>query len=647
MKKVFRGNSLEACLEAAANELNMKKEDLNYKVLENKKSFFRRKVAIEIEYMDNKEIDHENIEEDSKINGTIKIINGNIIVTDPKDGGTPAVIEKGSGMKLIVDGRNIEKKSEVLASSKIEVVLSGQEATRQLNIFTSNDKMEVYAQAVYVPKVIYKLRDTSAKERVLLSREVLQKIDPPKYTEEDIKKELSKNGIVYGIIEENFHKLEENSKEKIIVAKGKKAVDGENDSIEIKFETLPTFKEDKIGNIDFKSIGVVSSVKKGEVIAVRHPGKEGEDGFDVTGKVIKAKIGKKRTIKAGAGCIMKDENTLCAVIDGKPSFKGNTFYVKQVHELNNDVDLKTGNVCFLGDINVHGNIREGMKIECGNNLVVDKDIERSVLTARGNIVVKGSIVASKVSGGGDDVKKIKTVEHLTKFNKLMKELINAVKEIKMYNLLGEEKRDGEIIKILLENRFKNIIKLSIYIISDLNTQCLDKNMQQDDVVKYIRSHLMGMGPISIEDYRDLNEIVEKVNMKIEEMNCTLKLPVKVVIAYCQDSDIESSGDIVITSKGEYISNIFANGSIEFLQKNSVARGGYLKAKKDIKCSVIGSVAGVTTKVEVEDQGNIWADVAYHNTVFEVGKREFILDSPSRNVHAYLKDGDIFVDKLLL
>ena len=67
---------------------------------------------------------------------------------------------------------------------------------------------------------------------------------------------------------------------------------GQDDTIELKFKTddsLKMLKEDKGGNIDFKSIGSVEAVHKGDIIAVKHLGKEGQDGCDVTGRVKKCK----------------------------------------------------------------------------------------------------------------------------------------------------------------------------------------------------------------------------------------------------------------------------------------------------------------------------------------------------------------------
>ncbi|MBV4428349.1 DUF342 domain-containing protein [Clostridium tyrobutyricum] len=638
MKRLFQGNSLNTCIKFACKKLNIEEDKLNYKVLKDESFLFMKKIIIEVEVPeDNERVSGEN-------NGSSKIMEGKIIVHNPEEGGTPAVIRKGKNMNLSVDGREIESESEVFESSSIEVTFQEEEAARQFNIYLSDDKMQASARIEYIPKIVYKLKDSEESGIIELESEITEKIYPPKYTEAEIMEQLSKNKVVYGIIDENLKKLAE-GREKIIVAQGKAAEDCRSDFVEIKFQTSSNLEEDKLGNVDFKSIGKVDSVNKGDILAIKHIGTRGIFGSDVNGKELKPKDGKKLKIKAGPGCLLKDENTIIAAMSGKPHVKGNTFYVKRVHEINSDVDLSTGNVCFLGDVEVHGSIKEGMSIECGSNLTIDRDVERAKISARGNILVRGSIVGSKICAGGEDVKNLKYQKHLVKFSEELTNLINSANEIKMYNLLGQKKTDGEIIKILLENKFKNIIMLCINIISEINSSSGEN--KEDILIKLIKSKLMGIAPISIEKYSELEEIVQCSNSKIEELKNELRLPVRLILSYCQDSYIESSGDVIVSSKGEYISNIIANRSIEFTQQGSVARGGTLKAKNEIKCRTVGSEAGVTTRLEVEDSGDIWADIAYHNTIFKIGRKEILLESSSKNVHAYLKNGNIELDKFVL
>lgn len=642
MKKIFKGVSLEDCLKSASYELNKPKEQLKYKVLKQKKSFFKKKTVIEV-LIDDDEKDMAPLKSYEN-NGTIKVVKGKIIVKDPAADGKPAVICRSKHMSISVDGAEVEKKCEVFSNSSIEVTFHKDEPRRELNMHVSYDKMKAYAEVKYIPENKYALKDMEESQKASLKTEILESVSPAKYTVEEIKEELSNNKVVYGIIEENLKKAVEIS-ERVLVAQGKEPVNGKDDLIEVKFKTFADLEEDVGGNVDFKSIGAVNAVEKGDVIAVRHVGTKGENGYDVYGKIKKCKNGKQLKLKAGTGCLLKDENTVEAAVSGKPSVNGNTFYVHQVHEINGDVDLSTGNVKYIGDIVVHGDVKEGMEVECGNDLVIDREVERATITALGDVAVVGSVVASKICGGGENVTKLHALEHLKKFNENLTKLIEVVKEIKSYDLLGRDKSDGEIIKVLLENKFKVLLRLGINVIADLNTQ--NEEDGEDEIVRYIRTKLMGIGPISIKNYLELNELIDEISDKIKYFEDTLALPVNVSLSYCQDSNIQSSGNVIITGKGEYVSTITANDSIEFAREGSVARGGILKSQREIKCKVVGSMAGVSTKLQVGSKGHIWADIAYHNTVFKVGNREMVLDSPSKSVHAYLKDGLIVVDKFVL
>ena len=78
----------------------------------------------------------------------------------------------------------------------------------------------------------------------------------------------------------------------------------------------------------------------------------------------------------------------------------------------------------------------------------------------------------------------------------------------------------------------------------------------------------------------------------------------------------------------------------------MARGGVIKAGKEIKCKVVGGLGGVSTKLIVEKKGHIWADLAYPNTRFIIGEREYVLDVLSKNIHAFIdEDRELIVEKL--
>ena len=85
-----------------------------------------------------------------------------------------------------------------------------------------------------------------------------------------------------------------------------------------------------------------------------------------------------------------------------------------------------------------------------------------------------------------------------------------------------------------------------------------------------------------------------------------------------------------------------------MRPDAVVRGGTISARGNIKLGTVGSPTGVTTKLEVLADGIITANIAYSNTIFCFGNRCRMLDTPGKNVKAYMKeDGEIVIDKFVL
>ncbi|RXI73112.1 DUF342 domain-containing protein [Clostridium tetani] len=664
MKTKFIGSSLEQCIGDACKLFDVEKDKLDYKIIKKKKGLFIKKVVIEAKPIEEKveevikekeveEIETYNIEEKAKKEnyGTVKIKNGELIVKNPKKDGNPANIVIGEDSEYInvkVDGQEVVKRAEIYEHSTIEVSLYDQVASRKINISTSKDNIEAFASVYYEPEIIYELKDSEENNELILEKVSKYSKMPPKYTVEEIKEQLSKGGIICGIIEENLQNVIEKSCDNVLIAKGVRPIHEKDDVIEYRFnvdEREKKLEEDAMGNVDFKSIGTVEAVKKGDILAIRHSSKPGRDGVDVKGKLLKHKLGKKIRIRAGNGCQLSGEKII-ASIEGKPYVKNNAFYVYRMYEVRSDVDLTTGNIEFIGDVLVYGNVKEGMEVNAGNSITINKNVERSKIEGKGNITIKGSILSSDILGGGQDVTKIKAIDNSKALINLLREIIESTKEVKRLDLYGKDKKDGEIIRILMERKYKTLPRTCLNIIRDI-TVC-GKDQEEGKIILAVKNKLIGLAPLNIKNYRELEDIIKLLEERVVKLEKELTIPIDVIIDYCQDSNISSSGNVYITGKGEYISNIVSNNSIYFTSEKGLARGGQIKAKKEIRCKTVGSISGVTTKLIVGDKGEIWADIAYQNTVFKVGTKEYLLEMPSKDIHVYLdKNGDIIADKLLL
>ena len=467
------------------------------------------------------------------------------------------------------------------------------------------------------------------------------------YTASDIRCELAKARIIFGVIDIVVENIGLTNCNNELIAKGQNCVNGIDDKIKTNFITKKSFNnmvKEKAGNIDFKSIGSVEAVHTGDVIAVLMKGTEGLDGCNVFGKRITHKKSRIVKLKASSGCEVKDDDKVVALIDGKPCVKGNTFYVYKLHELSGDVDIKSGNIKFIGDIVIYGGVKEGMIVDCGNCLKIYKDIERSVIKSKNNIEIMGNVITSKVMGGGDDVITLRCINNLENINLILKKLILILEEIKKSDLLGKGKKDGEIIKVLIENKFKNLTRLCINAIAFLNSR--KESVTEEALVTLLRDKLIGYGPIKIKHYGEIDIVINLIDEKIEYLKCQVSLPVEVKFSYCQDSKIESTGNIILTGKGEYVSEIISDDGIYFIDSKSVTRGGTITAKNVIKCRKVGSPAGVPTILRVESNGEIWIDMAYQNTKIFVGVKEYIFDVPCKNIHAFIdSDKELIVERL--
>lgn len=652
-KIIFKGNSLEECIKKACKDLNLEKEDLTYTIIKDSKGLFKKKVTIEVEYKECKEDKTKEKEipknKNNELDGTVEIKDGEIFVADPKNGGSPAIIIPEKNINFFVDGEECNLKKEVYEKNIIKVEFDENEAKRNLSIKTSENSMKAYISITYIPKKIYTLQDSEKSNKVELKSILKKQIYPPKYTKDEIKEELSKNGIKHGIIENNLEKCTKNNEniDKLLIAKGEPAIDDTDDVIDMKIDTnhgTKNFIEEKNGRIDFKSIGFVNSVSKGDILAIKHEGKTGKDGINIHGNVVRHKKGKKINIKAGEGCKIDEKGTIISIKEGKPSVKGNTFYVYSVHEIKGDVDLSTGNIKFVGDVIIPGSVKEGMKVEAGNSIEINRNVEMATIIAKGDIVIKQNVIGSDIIAGGEDVSKLGLIKSLENMENQIISLIKNVEQIKEFNLLGDNISDGQIIKGLIETKFKKIPKTYEDILHKVD---IDGGSEQRNLVYLIKDKLIGISPINIKDYKEINDILINIQDNIRILKTSLSIPVNVDIFYCQDCSIKSSGDIVISGKGDYVSDLTANNNVYFTQSSSIVRGGVIRAKNEIKCKIVGSPAGVVTKLIVEEEGHIWVDYAYQNTLFVIGKKQYSLTVSSKDVHAYLDENlDIKVDKFV-
>ena len=236
-----------------------------------------------------------------------------------------------------------------------------------------------------------------------------------------MKETLEQKGIVAGI---DDSALEELSRDRLyhykyIIAKGVKPTDGMNARVELKFDVTelkefkPALKED--GTVDFKNLNIVRNVKAGEVLAVKVPSKDGQDGYNILGQVLRAKRGKDIRMPRGKNTKMLEDNlTLVSTIDGKLEYDNYNVYINSVYVLNQDVDNSIGNIDFVGDVIINGSVHSGFTIKAAGNVEVRGNVEDDIIEAGGNVILtygmQGTSTGKIIAGGNVITKFLQNVE---------------------------------------------------------------------------------------------------------------------------------------------------------------------------------------------------------------------------------------------
>ncbi len=225
-------------------------------------------------------------------------------------------------------------------------------------------------------------------------------------TVDGIEAALKANNVVFGLREDVIKMIADDQKysQKLCVAVAQLPTDGVSGSITYKYdkkvEAAPT--ENERGFVDYKDLGFIRVVRTGDVIADITLPTEGEPGVDVRGGKIAQYPGKKAQFTLGPNTkITEDEQHVVAAADGRLIFKNNAFTVETTVIINGDVDASVGNISFIGDVIIKGNVCEGFKVSSNTNITVSGEVNGATLEAGGNITIKQGCVFAKITCHGN------------------------------------------------------------------------------------------------------------------------------------------------------------------------------------------------------------------------------------------------------
>ncbi|MDR0399681.1 MAG: FapA family protein [Treponema sp.] len=217
------------------------------------------------------------------------------------------------------------------------------------------------------------------------------------YSAENYVNFLHSNRVNFGIKKDAIAELVDKPvyHEPVTVAEGERPVDGRDAYIQYNFETDKSkvrLQEGSNGRVNFKDLNIIQNVVENQPLAVKIPAQRGKDGKNIRGVLFPAKDGKDVSLPLGKNVrVADDEVTIVADINGQVLIVNNKINVEPVYTVDDGVNLKSGNIEFLGTVIVNGNVEDGFFVKASGNIEVNGTVEKAELVSQGDIIVTQGI----------------------------------------------------------------------------------------------------------------------------------------------------------------------------------------------------------------------------------------------------------------
>jgi hypothetical protein len=264
-------------------------------------------------------------------------------------------------------------------------------------------------------------------------------------SEELIRVELMNKKITHGINDEQIERLVKAPMYHIdiLIAEGDPPKHGENAGLNVLIRTEKDIRPKELpdGSVDYKDLGIIQLVYTGDVLCEKTPATAGEPGTNIYGAAVSAKPGKDTVMPAGKNTVVsEDKLLLLAACDGHADIVNRKIQVLNSFTVPGSVSNSTGNINFIGHVQVDGNVLTGFKVEATGNITINGTVEGADIIAGGNVIIKEG-----VNGSGKGIVKsggyIKT-KYIQAGN------VQAVGDIEAAFILHSEVHSGSAISLI-------------------------------------------------------------------------------------------------------------------------------------------------------------------------------------------------------
>ena len=563
--------------------------------------------------------------------GFIEVKQGKISVRNPFNGGMIPTIRAQLPARLLVNGLPISKATKVSSESVFELEIVEKPL---FEVSISENKMEAYLTInrkqrhpwVLIEKTSSLNMILTVKEDKSIILETISLQEIIKVIENmNIKMNLDITAIQIEILHPSFKPT--------IIAKGKAPVQGQDAQLDIFFsENIENIFSEVKGSVDYKNHLNIPSVKSGDIIAKKTPSVEGHSGYDVSGNVLLPIPIKDIRIAGKHNVEIKQDSFVIARKEGRPRVTGNQikyFDINTSYIVPGDVDLKTGNIVFAGDVIVYGDVLDNMIIESLGNIYVAGSIFNATLTATGSIAVKGNVIGSNLYSGYFGMLYNRLYYSSKKLIDILEEMIRSSKLL-LTELSKKNKQVlyGQVLVLIAENKYHKMgedVNDLLGVISSIQTYH-SKALQE--LKYYLELFLQPAKIIEVMTAPRMENFLRILKEAFMRVALSQETNVQININQGQKSLLKSNGNIHIQKEGIIQCDLYSAGNIIFSHEDSVCRGSKLEAGDTISAMVVGGITGVGTSLKATNkiivkkmfEGKVIVD-RYSRDIFELVEDE--------------------------
>ena len=187
--------------------------------------------------------------------------------------------------------------------------------------------------------------------------------------------------------------------ERTLIATAKKSIDGKDGFIKLEKEISekPVFIPEEEGEkVNYREAIKFQIVQKEEKVGTLVAPVQGENGHNLFGTELPFEPGKTEKFELGNG-IKQEGNEFIATMSGRPRYKDNIFEILEVLEIEENINMKTGNIRYPGMVIVHGDLEDTFEIHAGSDVKIMGTMGDSKVVSKGNVTIAGGIVGSKTA----------------------------------------------------------------------------------------------------------------------------------------------------------------------------------------------------------------------------------------------------------